>query len=149
MLKSSITTLLFVYNIILFNSCADKQKSLKTNEKIITERTTVSLSGFEYISDFDKYMAEFTSQKVELNNLSTEGGELTIFNNKTSNYRVYDFWLYGETGKLNYTFWVAKNNSKDFKFIKQIDYQYDRPYYIEDYKTDSVFILLPTKYPTL
>jgi len=38
-------------------------------------------------------------------------------------YLVLDFWLYGETGKLNYTYLTDKDFK--FKFVKQVKYEYD------------------------
>ena len=51
------------------------------------------------------------------------------------NYLVLDFWLYGETGKLNYTYWTDKELK--FKFIKQVKYKYDKPYYEVNFKIDT------------
>jgi hypothetical protein len=46
--------------------------------------------------------------------------------------------LYGETGKLNYKYWTEKSGNMKFKFVKKLNYEYDKPYYEKDYKTDSI-----------
>ena len=56
-----------------------------------------------------------------------------------------DFWLYGETGKLNYTYWT--DNDFQFKFVKKVNYEYDKPYSEEGFKVDSVTMYLTYSEP--
>ena len=71
-----------------------------------------------------------------MDDFSTEGGELVIFSSDEKEYRVFDFWLYGETGKLNYTYWTNKAN--EFLFTRRVTYNYDRPYYEEGFQIDTL-----------
>ena len=131
--------ILIILLIIGFYSCGEKQKSEKNTETVVVEKTVSELNDFELLQDFEKNTAEFgTPDTFELNDHSADGGELKVFHNKDFDYIVYDFWLYGETGKLNYTYWTEKNGNMEFKFVKQLKYEYDKPYYEEDYKTDSI-----------
>ena len=102
------------------------------------ENPTSELNDFELIKDFEKHKAEFRIDTFELTEHSADGGELKVYHNKNFDYVVFDFWLYGETGRLNYTYWTEKGGDNNFKFIKQLDYDYDKPYYKEGYKTDSI-----------
>ncbi|MDZ7741068.1 MAG: hypothetical protein U5Q03_04780 [Bacteroidota bacterium] len=83
----------------------------------------------------------FNSDTLEILDHSTDGGQLIVYHDNEFDYVVMDFWLYGETGKLNYTYWT--NNDFKFKFVKKVNYEYDKPYYEEGFKIDSV-----TKYLT-
>ena len=131
--------ILTIFLIIGFYSCGEKQKSEKKMETVAFEKTISKLKGFELLQDFMKNKAEFgTPETFELYDHSADGGELKVFHDKDFDYIVFDFWLYGETGKLNYTYWTDKNVNLEFKFVKQLKYEYDKPYYEEDYKTDSI-----------
>lgn len=131
--------ILIIFLIIGFYSCGEKQKPEKNTETVVVEKNVSELNDFELIQDFEKNKAEFgTPDTFELNDHSADGGELKVFHNKDFDYIVYDFWLYGETGKLNYTYWTEKNVNMEFKFVKQLKYKYDKPYYEEDYKMDSI-----------
>ncbi|WP_452227657.1 hypothetical protein [Lacinutrix sp. MEBiC02404] len=129
---------LIIFLIIGFYSCGEKQKSKKKTESVKIEKSVSELKDFELIKDFEKNKAEFGTDTFELSDHSADGGELTVFHDKNFDYVVYDFWLYGETGKLNYTYWTEKNGKMVFKFVKQLKYEYDKPYYVEGYKTDSI-----------
>ncbi|WP_225037352.1 hypothetical protein [Winogradskyella sp. SM1960] len=131
--------ILIIFLIIGFYSCGEKQKPEKKMETVVDKKTLSELKDFELLQDFEKNKAKFgTPNTFELNDHSADGGELSVFHDKDFDYIVFDFWLYGETGKLNYTYWTEKNGNLDFKFVKQLKYVYDKPYYIEDYKTDSI-----------
>ncbi len=130
--------ILIIFLIIGIYSCGEKQKTEKKTESIEIEKSVSELKGFELIQDFEKNKTEFGTDTFELNDHSADGGELTVFHDKNFDYIVYDFWLFGETGKLNYTYWTDKNGKMNFKFVKQLKYEYDKPYYEEGYKTDSI-----------
>ena len=127
-----------IFLIIGFYSCGEKQKSEKKTESVEIEKAVSELKDFELVQDFEKNKAEFGTDTFELNDHSADGGELTVFHDKNFDYVVYDFWLFGETGKLNYTYWTEKNGKMIFIFVKQLKYEYDKPYYEEGYKTDSI-----------
>ena len=130
--------IIIIFIIIGFYSCGEKQKSEKKAESVEIEKSVSDLKDFELLQDFEKNKAEFGKDTFELNDHSADGGELILFHDKNFDYIVLDFWLYGETGKLNYTYWTEKNGNMEFKFVKQLNYDYDKPYYEEDYKTDSI-----------
>ena len=129
---------LIIFLIIGFYSCGEKQKSEKKTESVEIEKSVSELKDFELVQDFEKNKAEFGTDTFELNDHSADGGELIVFHDKSFDYVVYDFWLFGETGKLNYTYWTEKSGQMIFKFVKQLKYEYDKPYYEEGYKTDSI-----------
>ena len=128
---------LIIFLIIGFYSCGEKQKSEKKTESVEVEKTVSELNGFELLQDFEKNKAEFGTDTFDLFGHSSEGGELTIFHDKKFDYVVYDFWIYGELGKLNYTYWAEKNGKLNFKFVKQLEYNYDKPFYQEGFEVDS------------
>ncbi len=130
--------ILIIFLIIGIYSCGEKQKTEKKTESVEIEKSVSELKDFELIQDFEKNKTEFGTDTFELNDHSADGGELTVFHDKNFDYIVYDFWLFGETGKLNYTYWTDKNGKINFKFVKQLKYEYDKPYYEEGYKTDSI-----------
>ncbi|WP_156875575.1 hypothetical protein [Lacinutrix venerupis] len=130
--------ILIIFLLIGFYSCGEKQKSEKKAESVEIGKSVSEIKDFELLQDFEKNKAEFGTDTFELNNHSADGGELKVFHDKNFDYIVYDFWLYGETGKLNYTYWTEKNGKMNFKFVKQLKYDYDKPYYEEGYKTDSI-----------
>jgi len=39
---------------------------------------------------------------------------------------------------LNYTYWAEKNGKLNFKLIKQLEYDYNQPFYEKGFKTDSI-----------
>ena len=139
--------ILIVFLIIGFYSCGEKQKPEKEAEVVAIKKTVSELKNFELLQDFEKNKAKFGTPDIfELNDHSADGGELSVFHNKDFDYIVFDFWLYGETGKLNYTYWTEKNGNMKFKFVKQLNYEYNKPYYEKDYKTDSIVRYLSYSY---
>tara|TARA_R110002051_G_scaffold54764_1_gene102337 strand:- start:2961 stop:3509 length:549 start_codon:yes stop_codon:yes gene_type:complete len=130
--------ILVVFLILGFYSCGEKQKTEKKTESLEIEKTVFKLKDFELLKDFEKNKAEFGTDTFELFGHSSEGGELTVFHNKKFDYVVYDFWLYGETGKLNYTYWAEKNGKLNFILIKKLEYNYNKPFYENGYETDSI-----------
>ncbi|MEQ8241000.1 MAG: hypothetical protein RIA69_17415, partial [Cyclobacteriaceae bacterium] len=131
--------IIIIFLLIGFYSCGEKQNSEKKMETAVIEKTFSELKDFELLQDFEKNKAKFgTPDTFELNNHSADGGELKVFHDKDFNYIVFDFWLYGETGKLNYIYWTDKNRNMEVKFVKQLKYEYDKPYYEEGFKTDSI-----------
>ena len=117
-------------------SCSEKKKTDKKQEIKTVENTVTVESGFDLIQNFETNKTNFRTDTFELSEHSTDGGELTVFHSSKMEYLVLDFWLYGETGKLNYTYWT----DKDFKikFVKQIRFEYDKPYYEEGFKIDTI-----------
>jgi hypothetical protein len=135
--------ILIIFLLIGFYSCGEKQKSEKKAENVQIGKSVSELKDFELLQYFEKNKEEFgTPDTFELNDHSADGGELSVFHDKDFDYIVFDFWLYGETGKLNYTYWTEKNGNMKFKFVKQLNYEYDKPYYEKDYKTDSIISYL-------
>jgi len=129
---------LIIFLIIGFYSCGEKQKTEKETKIVNIEKSISESKDFDIIQNFEKNKAEFSTETFELNDHSADGGELTVYHDKNFDYVVYDFWLFGENGKLNYTYWTEKSREFQFKFVKQLKYEYDKPYYMEDYKTDSI-----------
>ena len=143
MSKKTMNRILIIFLIIGFCSCGEKQKSEKKTETVTVEKVVPELKYFEFLQDFEKNKAEFgTPDTFELNDHSTDGGELKVFHDKDFDYIVFDFWLYGEIGKLNYTYWTDKNGNMEFKFVKKLNYEYDKPYYEENFKIDSTISYL-------
>lgn len=132
--------LIIIFIIIGFFSCLDKQKSEKETQNMNIEKPVSELTDFKLIQNFEENKGKFKTDTIELNDHSTDGGELKIFRNNKSDYIVLDFWLYGETGRLNYTYWTDKNF--DFKIVKKLNYEYDKPYYMDGFKTDSTIYYL-------
>ena len=113
-------------------SCSNTQTKENATEIPPKEIKQKELKDFELISDFEKNIGTFDSDTFNLMNHSTEGGELIVFHTNEKDYLVLDFWLYGETGKLNTTYWT--DHDINFKIVKRTKYDYDRPMYEPDYK---------------
>lgn len=116
-------------------SCIENKK---TGTKLDTKPgniPTSELKGFELIEEFKSNKAKFNSDTLELLSHSTDGGELIVYHDNEFDYVVLDFWLYGETGKLNYTYWT--DNDFKFEFIRKVNYKYDKPYYEKGFKVDT------------
>ena len=116
-------------------SCSEKIRNDKKMKIDTFEKSTI-LSDFDLIQNFETELMEFNTDTFILSEHSTDGGELIVFHTNKLNYIVLDFWLYGESGKLNYTYWT--NKELKFKFIKQVKYEYDKPYYEENFKIDTI-----------
>jgi hypothetical protein len=142
MSEKPMNRILIIFLIIGFYSCGEKQKSEKKTETAVVEKSVSELKDFELLQDFEKNKAEFGTDTFDLFGHSSEGGELTIFHDKKFDYVVYEFWIYGELGKLNYTYWTEKNGKLNFKFIKQLEYSYDKPFYQGAFETDSTISYL-------
>jgi hypothetical protein len=126
-MKKVITIFLFL---CIFSCVEQKKKEINA-----VENPSTSKSNFDLIENFETNKTKFNTDTFNLNEHSTDGGELTVFHSSKMNYLVLDFWLYGETGKLNYTYWTDKELK--FKFIKQVKYKYDKPYYEVNFKIDT------------
>ena len=111
-------------------SCSNNQTKENTTEIPPKEIKQKELNYFELISDFEKNTSTFDSDTFNLMNHSTEGGELIMFHTNEKDYLVLDFWLYGETGKLNTTYWT--DHDIKLKIVKRTEYDYVRP--APDYK---------------
>ncbi|MFH4968748.1 hypothetical protein V8G61_11150 [Gaetbulibacter sp. M240] len=129
--------ILIIFLIIGFYSCGENQKSEKKTETDLVEKGVSELKDFDLLQDFEQNKAEFGTDTFDLFGHSSEGGELIVFHDKKFDYIVYDFWIYGELGKLNYTYWTEKNGETSFKFIKKLEYSYDKPFYQGDFEMDS------------
>lgn len=126
-------------SIVLFfgiHSCSQKQKSENKPENKIEIDQDSRLTGFNFILDFASNKSNFKKDVYPMDDFSTEGGELAVFRSVDRPYRVFDFWLYGETGELNYTYWIDK--TQQFLFARKTDIVYDKPYYEEGFKTDTL-----------
>mgnify|MGYP000737028932 CR=1 FL=1 len=89
-------------------------------------------TNFRLIEDFEKHKSTFQSDTFELYDHSTDGGQLIAYYAKDKEYRVFDIWLFGETGKLHATYWT--DNDLKIKIIKRTNFDYDKPYYEKGYK---------------
>lgn len=108
----------FLFIVIFLFSCQEK-----TEDK------------FPIIKEFDANKKLYKIDTIQLENISTEGGELILYFDKENEKSVLDFYVYGETGKLNYTYFTEK----DFKyqFVIKKDYKYDKPITEKNLKVDS------------
>jgi len=137
-----IITLLLICGI---HSCKQKQKSETKPENEIAIDLDSNLIGFDFILDFESNKSKFIKDLIPMDDFSTEGGELTVYHSVDKPYRVFDFWLYGETAKLNYTYWTDKNGN--FNFARQTKFEHDKPYYEEGFKTDTLVRYLSYEKP--
>jgi hypothetical protein len=116
-----------------------KNEETKTIKELREENTTDSQAvdhpdkNFSLIEDFEKSKDTFRPDTFNLNNLSTDGGQLIAYHTKDKNYLVLDIWLFGETGKIHSTYWTERN--LNLKIVKRTDFVYDKPYYEKGYKT--------------
>ena len=108
---------ILIFSIILFNSC----------EKKATDNFTI-------LSEFNQTKNQYSVDSTALENVSSEGGEIICYHNN-SDKLVFDFFIYGETGKLNYTYFTDK--SLNYQFVVKRNYEYDRPIIEKNMKIDS------------
>jgi len=87
------------------------------------------------IDDFKQSRNEFTNDTISLENVSSEGGELISYLSDKKKFMVFDFFIYGEMGKLNYTYFT--DNNLKIKTVIKRDYKYDKPITEENLKIDS------------
>lgn len=108
----------FLFIVIILFSCQEK-----TEDK------------FPIIKEFNTNKKLYKIDTIQLENISTEGGELILYFDKENQKNVMDFYVYGESGKLNYTYFTEK----DFKyqFVIKKDYKYDKPITEKSLKIDS------------
>lgn len=137
----SVTTIILFFYFIYDRYWATedgKNEETKTIKELREENTTDSQAmkhpdkNFSLIEDFEKGKDTFRPDTFDLNNLSTDGGQLIAYHTKDKNYLVLDIWLFGETGKVHSTYWT--DSKLNFKIIKRTDFVYDKPYYEKDYK---------------
>jgi hypothetical protein len=117
-------------------SCVENKKTDSNTETKPEIETNSEINDFDLLENFKSNKRKFNSDTLEILDHSTDGGELIVYHDNEFDYVVMDFWLYGETGKLNYTYWT--DNDFKFKFVKKVNYEYDKPYYEEGFKVDSV-----------
>lgn len=89
---------------------------------------------FPTIEEFNTTKKDYKIDTIELENISSEGGELISYHNN-SNKLCLDFFIYGETGKLNYTYFT--DEKLNIHFAIKRDYKYDRSITDENLKIDS------------
>lgn len=127
-------SLLVLLLILGSTSCTEqKEKNPETNGQI---RQKSPLRGFALLNDFEDNKSTFTRDSLPMDDFSTEGGDLVIYNAATKKYRVFDFWLYGESGRLHYTYWTDPMNK--FLFVKRETINFDKPYYENGVNTDTL-----------
>ncbi|KFC22147.1 hypothetical protein [Epilithonimonas lactis] len=108
---------ILIFSIILFNSC----------EKKVAD-------NFPILSEFNQTKNQYRVDSTALENVSSEGGEIICYQNN-SDKLVFDFFIYGETGKLNYTYFTDK--TLKYQFVVKRNYEYDRPIIEKNVKIDS------------
>ncbi len=131
MVKDSVFIIVIIC-IFLICGCTKKESNSILSTKVPPNS---NLANFDYIKDFEKNKSKFTSDTLMLTEFSTDGGMLSISRSKEKEYIVLDFWLYGETGNLNYTYWTDTVFS--FIIVKQSIFDFDRPYYEGAFITDT------------
>lgn len=88
--------------------------------------------NFRFVDDFEKHKYAFQADTFELYDYSSDGGQLIAYFTRNKEYRVFDIWLFGETGKIHATYWTDKDI--EFLIIKRTNFEYDKPYYEKGYK---------------
>lgn len=99
---------------------------------IILTTQNLTDKNFNLIEDFEKTKNTFRQDTFDLNLQSTEGGQLIVFHTADKDYLVLDIKLFGETGKIHATYWTDRE--LNIKIAKWTDFDYDKPYYENDYK---------------
>jgi hypothetical protein len=139
-----IQILILLLTIGLFSCVENKETDSNTQPEPKIE-TSSEITAFDYLKDFESNKTKFNSDTLEILDHSTDGGELIVYHENEFDYVVMDFWLFGETGKLNYTYWT--DNDFQIKFVKKVNYEYDKPYYEEGFKVDSTAMYLSYSEP--
>lgn len=136
--------LILLLSIGLF-SCLENKETDSNAQPESEIETSSEISEFDLLKDFESNKTKFNSDTLEILDHSTDGGELIVYHDNEFDYVVMDFWLYGETGKLNYTYWT--DDDFQFKFVKKVNYEYDKPYYEEGFKVDTMTMYLSYSEP--
>ena len=124
----------------IYNFINGSKSTKNTKQEDLMENSVSELPDFSIISDFEKNKAEFTADTLDINDYSTDGGELIAYHKSKAEYIVLDFWLYGETGRLNYTYYT--DSDLNFKMVKKLDFEYSKPYTEIDFEIDSTLYYL-------
>ena len=136
--------IILLLTIGLFSCVENKETDLNTQPESKIE-TSSEITAFDFLKDFGSNKTQFNSDTIEILDHSTDGGELIVYHDNEFDYVVMDFWLFGETGKLNYTYWT--DSDFQIKFVKKVNYEYDKPYYEEGFKVDSTTMYLSYSEP--
>jgi hypothetical protein len=91
---------------------------------------------FPIVNDFIENKSQYKIDTMDLENISNEGGEVIVYFNKDNKKTILDFYVYGETGKLNYMYFTEKKFK--YQFVVKKEYKYDKPITEKDLKIDSV-----------
>lgn len=94
---------------------------------------------FSIVSKFNESKNQYCRDSINLEGLSLEGSELIVYR-KNSDSLILDIFLYGETGKLNYTYFT--NNKFEYKFAVKRDYRYNGLITDENIEIDSTIYFL-------
>ena len=127
-----LTTLLFMLGVL---SCEENDMLHSKVEQSPKVQIKATLNHFELLEDFELNKLIFNLDTFQILDKSTDSGELRVYHDGSFEYVVLDFWLYGETRKLNYTYWTDRDFN--FRVIKKTDYAYDKPYYEDRFTIDS------------
>jgi hypothetical protein len=98
---------------------------------------------FSVVKEFQETRNHYKIDTITLENISSEGGEVVVYFNKNTSNSVMDFYVYGEMGKLNYTFFTDKDLK--YQFVIKKDYRYGAPITDKNMKMDSTIYYLDYK----
>jgi hypothetical protein len=83
-----------------------------------------------------KSLNSYKTSSFEVNDLSTEGGELTYYKDKSGNVRVLKAELLGETGK-DVIFYYFKNG--ELFFVYRANFSYNAPIYDSSFDNKKTY----------
>lgn len=118
--------LLLCLTLIACNNNADKKSSDDTAKPNSIDSSQVIRLAVAYGDSISNISPGLKSNTVELEEMSTEGGELTYYNGADSATLLLDAKNFGEMGQNHETIWL-KDKKPVLQYLKEINY--DKPMY--------------------
>lgn len=143
------TLLALVYTLVLAAewACSEKRKQESSNTDSLASATQITAADTlkkitpqqatdALVQTIEQNLSRYTATKpVDVADESLEGGEVVGYYDKGTDLKKIQCWLYGETGKMLVEYFYDKGQPIGVKIQR---HQYDKPFYEEGFKTDTI-----------
>ncbi len=115
------------------NTAPSDNSGLMLDTTVITgfngDTATQINKTFQLIADFNKASVSFPSDTFTVYDKTTEGCEIIVAHNSTTDYLKFYGTLYGEMGQKAFSFYVSNGQYPKFFCVSYTDIVYNRPIY--------------------
>jgi hypothetical protein len=118
--------LVVVYTLI---SCSNRSRLAEEQSR--NPRKNPSYQEFQSLDFFEKNKSRFQADTFAITGKSKAGGELIIYHSPQMPLVIFDFWMYGEMGKMHAVFFT--DQQQHIKLVKRTQYEYDKPFTEPEY----------------